>query len=228
MNLLDKINFEGELLKLRRNSKDVAGLSEIADGFLRTYEAHEPLQVAKAFVTQTAKFEFEPSVKELREAILNEYKENTFRLELQAVKNGIEAMNSPFYRSVLECIEGILTKTSEKDVKAGIKQTLSRHSFIPQVQSLVEYVNKVDKELNSTAAHYAKTVYSPVLEKDGVYYFNALGVNYAITEDEIKVAGKIEDPTYNALVEAVNTFEITEDAVVHYSNDNRVEISLDD
>ena len=228
MNLLDKINFEGELLKLKRNASGIAGLSEIADGFLRTYESNEPLSVAKAFVSQTAKFEFEPSVKVLRESILNEYKDNTFRLELQAVKNNVEDLNSPFYKSVLECMEEILSKETEKDIKSGIKQKLSSHSFIPQIKSLVEYVNKVDQEINNSASHYAKTVYSPVIEKEGAFYFNALGVNYAVTENEIRVVSMPDDATYAKLVEAVNTFEITDDAITHYSNDNKIEVSLDE
>lgn len=228
MNLLDKINFEGELLKLRKESSDVPGVSEIVEGFLRSYSGHNPLVVAKTFMSSTEKVSYEPKVAALRESIQNEYKENMFGYELSSAYFEIKKMNSPFYESVLEQIGNVLKSESDAEIKTGIKQDLAAHSYIPHVRSLVEFANRYDKELNSTADHYSKPVYSPIYETEkGNIIFNILGTNVCLNEagDSIIGVEKVEDTVYNTLLEAINTFTFKDNQVEYYNKDAKIVVT---
>ena len=227
MNLLEKINFEGELLKIKRESSDIPGVSEIVEGYLSSYMDHNPVTVAKSFMESTKNVAYDPNIKEIRESIVNTYQENTFIYELKSVKYDIESMRSPFYKSIITQIDKILENENNDEVKTAIKQDLAIHSYIPQIRGLVEYANKYDKELNSTADHYAKTVYSPVHETaKGNTIFNSLGVNFSISEgNQLVEAPIVQDKLYNDLVEAVNTFEFFDTKIQYYTKDKKVLLS---
>lgn len=227
MNLLEKINFEGKLLKIKRESSDIPGVKEIVEGYLSSYMDHNPITVAKSFMESTKNVAYEPNVKEIRESIVKEYSDFRFIYELNSVQYDIKRMNSPFYSAISATIDKILESEDDNEVKTAIKQDLSKHSYISQIKNLVEFANQYDRELNSTADHYAETVYSPVhVTERGNTIFNSLGVNFAISEDNNLVEAPIvQNRLYNDLVEAVNTFKFTDNEIKYYNKDNKLSLT---
>jgi hypothetical protein len=209
----------------------VSSINSIVEKYEKIYasQIHSDSVVAMGIVNEMRDYMWIEGVSEIVNSITSTLNENKFSIQVENVYNKLRNSNQNAYFvgafPVLEQLMGM----EEQELVENASYMLHAHTWIPEIKSVVEQINLLNKNANDTNDHVVTKKYSPVIEHNSGYAFNLDGISYLMKNGEIqKIDKNILGAAYLTMLAVEESAKFSENAITFYKGNHVYEIQLNE
>lgn len=166
--------------------------------------------LVNGFIKEASKYSYDTGLIGILESVNKYISDNKISWQLATACENINENSSPYgyiNKVGVSQVQKIL-EMNETDVVSYIKAgALKGVQYVPEFRNICKQVYKTQINESHKVNYDITTPISFVLvDENNSQYFNVGGHNFVVTENSVSEVNQVNDPTYNFMVEALNSF----------------------